>query len=47
MWLLWVKKDHCIHQLAPFEPIFGLLREEGAEALKFTGFASSDDSAWF
>ena len=47
MWLLWVKKTTISTNWHQFEPIFGWLREEGAEALKFTSLASSDDSAWF
>jgi len=46
MWLLWVKKTTVSTNWHQFEPIFGWLREEGAEALKFTSLASSD-SAWF
>ena len=47
MWLLWVKKTTVSTNWHQFEPIFGWLREEGAEALKFTSLASSEDSAWF
>ena len=47
MWFLWVKKTTVSTNWHQFEPIFGCLREEGAEALKFTSLASSDDSAWF
>jgi len=42
MWFLWVKKTTESTNWHQFEPIFGWLREEGAEALKFTSLASSD-----